>query len=68
MKNVWANVVATVAAAAILANVTMLWQFSERLTKIETRLQIMLPEKSELFTGNASSRSQRGNSARITGE
>lgn len=41
MKGFWGNVAATVCAAALIANVAMLWSFSERLTKIESRLEWM---------------------------
>ena len=33
------NILATVIAAAIVANVAVLWQFSERLARIETKLE-----------------------------
>lgn len=32
------NILATVIAAAIVANVTVLWQISERLARVETKL------------------------------
>jgi len=37
------NILGTVIAAAIVANVTVLWQFSERLARIETRLSYIQP-------------------------
>lgn len=40
MKNFFLNVLATLAGAAILANVAFLWNVNTRLTRIETRLGI----------------------------
>lgn len=40
MNKIWLNVLSTVMAAAIIGNVTMLWKFSERLTRIETKLDL----------------------------
>jgi hypothetical protein len=40
MKNIFSNIVSSLVVAAIVANVTMLFLFERRLTKIETVLGI----------------------------
>ena len=41
MNSFLKNILATVIAAAVVANVTVLWQFSERLARIETKLDYL---------------------------
>lgn len=40
MKDFFLKVLAVVMGAAIVANVTMLFRFSERLTRIETKIEM----------------------------
>jgi hypothetical protein len=41
MSKFFQNVLATVAAAGLIGNVAMLWHFSERLTCLETKIELM---------------------------
>ncbi|MEI9961335.1 MAG: hypothetical protein WDM76_09495 [Limisphaerales bacterium] len=43
MNAIAKTVLATIIAAAILANAACLYEFSARLTRIETKLEILLP-------------------------
>jgi ABC-type uncharacterized transport system YnjBCD permease subunit len=42
MKNFWLTTLSLIVATAIGANVAMLFQFGERLTRIETKLEILV--------------------------
>lgn len=45
MTKFFRDVLATVLAAAVVANVTILWKMNERLTRIESRLGITTAQK-----------------------
>ena len=39
MNNIVKNILATVIAAGIIANFAVLWQFSDRMARIETKVE-----------------------------
>jgi hypothetical protein len=55
------NILATIIAAAIVADVACLWQFNTRLSRIETKLEILLPEHSPVTTNNKPEHELRSN-------